>query len=369
MVSSTLVWFGLSATVAANFPGWPHGPWGGPQHGGPQHGGQQWGLKKFTSLVAFGDSYTDDSRLGYFGAHNGTAPPVGWVNPVNYAASSGGRIWVEYVKQYTGVNLYNYAVSGAVCSNAITPRTFTTYDFPAVREYEIPAYLADAKYVEPNGAKFVINPPDETVYTIWIGTNDLGVDALLTDSQVKGKTIVDYMDCVYEQLERLYESGARWFVVLNAAPLNLTPLYGLPEKGGVITGGYWPNKPSNTTEISYRMLESVATVNSIYEYRTAFAAQISSAFKDAHFAVFDVHGLMTDIYNNPSAYLNGTAPLNVTGAVHECDASGAACTNSESPDSFMWYDDLHPSEQTDRVIAREFVGVVKGGSKWGRYWG
>jgi hypothetical protein len=34
----------------------------------------------------------------------------------------------------------------------------------------------------------------------------------------------------------------------------------------------------------------------------------------------------------------------------------------------MWYDELHPSEQTDRVIAREFVDVVKGGSKWATYW-
>ena len=40
-----------------------------------------WDLKNFTSLVAFGDSYTDESRYSYFAAHNGTAPPVGWVDP------------------------------------------------------------------------------------------------------------------------------------------------------------------------------------------------------------------------------------------------------------------------------------------------
>jgi hypothetical protein len=34
----------------------------------------------------------------------------------------------------------------------------------------------------------------------------------------------------------------------------------------------------------------------------------------------------------------------------------------------MWYDELHLSEQTDRIIAREFVGVVEGGSKWATYW-
>ena len=42
---------------------------------------EKWSLKKFTSLVAFGDSYTDDSMLNYFGSHNGSAPPVCWVNP------------------------------------------------------------------------------------------------------------------------------------------------------------------------------------------------------------------------------------------------------------------------------------------------
>lgn len=79
-IASTIASLGLVAAAAANPPGWPHGPWGGPPWGGP--GGQPWGLKKFTSLVAFGDSYTDDSRLNYFGEHNGTAPPVGWVDPV-----------------------------------------------------------------------------------------------------------------------------------------------------------------------------------------------------------------------------------------------------------------------------------------------
>lgn len=40
-----------------------------------------WDLAKFESLVVFGDSYSDDSRLSYFESHNGSAPPVGWVDP------------------------------------------------------------------------------------------------------------------------------------------------------------------------------------------------------------------------------------------------------------------------------------------------
>lgn len=34
----------------------------------------------------------------------------------------------------------------------------------------------------------------------------------------------------------------------------------------------------------------------------------------------------------------------------------------------MWYDELHPSEQTDRVLAREFVDAVSGQSNWTTYW-
>jgi hypothetical protein len=37
-----------------------------------------WKDGKFKTLVTFGDSYTDENRLGYFINHNGSAPPVGW---------------------------------------------------------------------------------------------------------------------------------------------------------------------------------------------------------------------------------------------------------------------------------------------------
>ena len=43
---------------------------------------QGWRDGKFKTLVTFGDSYTDENRLGYFINHNGSAPPVGWEQPV-----------------------------------------------------------------------------------------------------------------------------------------------------------------------------------------------------------------------------------------------------------------------------------------------
>jgi hypothetical protein len=47
--------------------------------GAPSNG---WAGKNFESLVTFGDSYTDEQRISYFANNNGTAPPVGWIEPV-----------------------------------------------------------------------------------------------------------------------------------------------------------------------------------------------------------------------------------------------------------------------------------------------
>ena len=60
---------------------------------------------------------------------------------------------------------------------------------------------------------------------------------------------------------------------------------------------------------------------------------------------FDSHALFTEVYNNPKAYLNGTAPLNVTGAVHSCiykegesvhDTGACTTAKGTDRDSFFW---------------------------------
>jgi phospholipase/lecithinase/hemolysin len=192
----------------------------------------------------------------------------------------------------------------------------------------------------------------------------------LTDSQIKGKTVADYIDCVYEQMSRLYENGARYFVLMNLAPLNLLPQYALPEDGGLPATQFFPEKlGKNSTEINGRIHETVAALNQVYKYRTPYEVDVQETWDDIKIASFDVNSLMTDIYHNPSKYLNGTAPLNVQGVVHLCNLQGANCTTATSPDSYEWYDPLHPSEQTSRIVAREFTSVIGGKSKYATYWG
>ncbi|KZM27820.1 uncharacterized protein EKO05_0011013 [Ascochyta rabiei] len=335
------------------------------------HPAQAWREGKFKTLVTFGDSYTDENRLGYFIQNNGTAPPVGWDQPVGLTTASGGRSWARYASVYSSAKLYNYAVSGAVCSNKITPRPLSpTTLFPDIEGYELPAFIADSKYTRSNGTKFFTGKSDSTVYAIWIGTNDLGNGGFVDDSQQPGKIVSDYMDCVYNTVDGLYANGGQYFVLLNLAPLDLLPQYQLPSQGGLSATQFWPANGRNVTDVHYRMQNTVAALNDVYGYRTPFVVEISKKYPGIKMASFNVNGLMTDIHSNPTQYLNGTAPLNVTGTAKTCaTVSGQNCTVNASPDSFEWFDPLHPSEQTSRIVAREFVNVLGGKGKWGTYWG
>lgn len=165
--------------------------------------------------------------------------------------------------------------------------------FPSVLEYEVPAYIADSKHKTDSGKPFMQISSDDTVYSMWIGTNDLGQSAFLTDSQEPNKTIPDYIECIYQAFDQIYNNGGRYFVLMNNAPLQLTPLYATPENHGVHDNYYWPDKPDNITRVSYRMWEELVNVNRVFKYQTPFELLIARRYPGAFFAVMDMYGLVS----------------------------------------------------------------------------
>lgn len=62
----------------------------------------------------------------------------------------------------------------------------------------------------------------------------------------------------------------------------------------------------------------------------------------------------------------------MTSAVRKCvftegedtgDTGDCTVADGTDKDSFMWYDELHPSEQTDRVVARAVSDLLLGKSQ------
>ncbi|KAI0105375.1 carbohydrate esterase family 16 protein [Hypoxylon sp. NC0597] len=324
---------------------------------------------KIENLIVFGDSYSDEGRLEYFLSHNYTAPPIGLYIPEANLTSSGGRSWPQLASKQLGATTYNYAVTGAVCTD------FFPGVLPSVKEYEVLAFLGDVNYINPEtgtNTLYTNRTSDNTVYAFWIGANDLGVNAFLTDSQPAGKTLNDFIDCVWPTFDSIYSTGGRKFVLFTEAPLDYAPLYRSLEDGGAGDVPRWPDKEAyNTTEYEQKMREYVATVNTILEYGAPFQLLVEKRWPDASFSIFDVHQLISDIFESPAEYLD--APANAMGYYAQCPSTlelgTANCNVSSYPlSSFLWYDELHMSPKVHEYIATEFVGLVNGNSKYGTYY-
>ncbi|KAK7685016.1 hypothetical protein QCA50_011851 [Cerrena zonata] len=284
------------------------------------------------NLVTFGDSYTDVVSVG-----------------------DGGVAWPVYAARDGNFKLFPFARSGATCSNNLTK-----VPFPSLFESQLPLYFSE----KVNGSLRL--EPDETIYTLWIGTNDVGASALLTGHQTPGVTLVDTVSCSINWIKTLYASGARNFLFQNMIPLQHVILYS-PDS---YPNRFWTAQ-RNTTEWSVFMTELVNAGNAISKL---MLEALAPTLHGAHIGLFDSYALFSDMIAHPQLYLNGTVPLNVTGASHSCvfelnesTSSGGVCTDNVGPaaDSFLWFDELHPSEQADRVVAREVAATIRReSSKW-----
>ena len=146
---------------------------------------------QFKNLITFGDSYTDVGSPG----DNATAWPV-------------------YAALYGNLTLYPFAKSGAVCSKNLTNRPF-----PSVKEYQIPTLMEELS----NGTLGNLGgESEESVYTLWIGTNDVGRAALITGDQVPGVTLVNVVECAVSWVQTMYDSGARNFLFQNVSHYRLS---------------------------------------------------------------------------------------------------------------------------------------------------
>lgn len=318
------------------------------------------GLRKLSNLVTFGDSYTDEGRLNYIFSHN-ALPPPGELLPVNNATSVGGYAWPRLVAQKTGAKLYDYAVAGGMCSDSVTQHFLSNINgpFPSILDYEVPAFRTDLGY----RGLYPDRRPDNTAYALWIGTNDLGIDGFLGDKQVRGATIPDFVECVWKALDGVYRLGGRHFVLLNVLPLQLSPMYASVDNGGTGNNEYWGNKATyNTTETQDRMEQYLSSANSMFATGAPYNLLVKRRWPGATVSLLDVHSLLLDLRADPTRYY--TEPVNITGSWRGCGDAG--CWQSTNPQSsFVWYDEVHPSERTCEHVADEFIKLLDGRSRYG----
>ncbi|KDR65936.1 hypothetical protein GALMADRAFT_232813 [Galerina marginata CBS 339.88] len=312
--------------------------------------------KSLKHVCVFGDSFSDQSRS--HSISNGTYPGKDYqeVYPPADSAANGGFQWPFYLGIYGNYKIWNYAVGGTVCSNDITP--VTTY--PDVSNGQKAWFIQDHVV---NGRLQL--DPEEFKVIVWIGTNDIGIHSFISNDQPNNSSMADLADCQLNFVRSLHSIGARQFVLMSMIPLQLTRLYADNPLGTI----YWPDVTDrNNTQWHKSAYNYPNTLNRLIRDGVSV---LNAEFKgDGIVEYFNTYALFEEYYNNPNKYYNGSLPANVTGHCHQCPnpfdwhyCDIGDCTEDER-DSFMWWDELHPSEQTGRNLAAEMNRKFDGKSKY-----
>ncbi len=190
-------------------------------------------MKDIDRIVIFGDSLSDQGNLRNW-------LRVFPAEPYFAGRFSNGPVWVDYFKQIIGVAVQNWAVGGSVSVPHVDPEMGKL----GFKESTLlSASLKISGTVQKELDRFskislsnnTVSKAASTLFIIWIGGNDYltwlgsGKDAdIFIDSpdhpRAGSNTIIRIVaNSITEHMKKLYDMGARNFLVLNLPDLGTTP--------------------------------------------------------------------------------------------------------------------------------------------------
>ena len=152
---------------------------------------------------------------------------------------------------------------------------------------------------------------------------------------------------MWDVLDRIYETGGRYFVVVTQGPVQHFPLYKAVERGGVGDSRGWENKTSyNTTAYEEKMMQYVRSVNTMINQGAVFNLKVKDRWPGATVVIYDTYTLMSDMRADPERYFDAPAEVNEPYGFCAPGVERPCPTKPDSPSRYMFFDDLHPSERT-----------------------
>ena len=268
----------------------------------------------FSSLVVFGDSLSDTDNLRNISpAFRPTAP---YVN----GRFSNGPVWAEDFAALSGLSVTSRAFGGA---RAI--RT-TVIDLTS----QVDAYLAGGTRI-----------PTERAVAIWIGGNDYA--AVLSTPQANPTAAVQAAvagtaGSIATQAGRLYNAGARSFILFNQAPFGAIPL---------------------TASLS---AADRASANTVSELHAQAIRGVAAGLRGqgATVTIVDVLSLFQSLAASPATYgfNNLTTPCYLpTGPGGSLVATGV-CSSASGLAGTVFFDVLHPTANAHQLVAEFAYGTV-----------
>ncbi|RAH47336.1 putative cellulose-binding GDSL lipase/acylhydrolase [Aspergillus brunneoviolaceus CBS 621.78] len=263
-------------------------------------------------VISFGDSYTS-TTFDITGTKPSAANPLG--NPPYPGwTASGGTNWIsDIVAKYNNSLLlsYNLAYGGAtVNASLVAPYLPTVYSIiDQVDEFQ--EDLSPPPSWAPWDAK-------NTLFAVWIGVNDVAGSWYQTSAAALEREILDQL---FEQIEHVYQGGARNFALLTVPPIERTP--------NIMQG----SDPDYTIP---RLKAAIEHWNTILVEKVEVLAQ---THHDAIVKVVDTQPVFNNI-------------LDSGGAAADCwNPDGVTC---------LWFNDFHPGIVIQDAVAQAVAAAWKG---------
>lgn len=268
-------------------------------------------------VVAFGDSLSDTHNL--YNASRWQIP-----NSTSWFAGrfTNGRNWVEYLASDLRVPLYDWAVGGVGVS-----------DRHVLPWADIPGVLSQTRQWRRATKDDPTYDPGRTLFTVLIGGNDLiffntPVQEILAKEQ--------------EALQVLIDGGAKNILVLNLPDVSRAPIFKL--KGGA---GDVATKVRKVNEGLESMIASMQR-----QYGPQLDIQL-----------FDTGAFFTRLFDDPAAY----GFQNATESCLDIERTGFSNfmeshpprPDCKNPDTFVFWDILHPTTRTHRILAEQVAAFIR----------
>ncbi|HLH52835.1 MAG TPA: SGNH/GDSL hydrolase family protein [Verrucomicrobiae bacterium] len=246
----------------------------------------------FTSLVAFGDSYTDTGRLP-------SSPPNYW-----NGRFSNGPLWIEYMSQMLGFaydHANNYAVSGSESDEL----GIQINNYPGTTD------------------------SDNVLFAIWSGNNDFGNHLNIGYNDAGwNNQINSVISSLLTASDLLYQKGARNILLFNLVDLTRVPYI------------------LNAYPASFRSYVAAK----IQTFNVTLANDLP-AFRNSHPGL---NLYLVDIHNDVNYLLDSYSNLGFTKAsVDALDDPNLSDTSFSGPGAdYVFWDSEHPTTKTHGLLAK-----------------
>ncbi|KAL8888247.1 MAG: hypothetical protein Q9215_004305 [Flavoplaca cf. flavocitrina] len=326
--------------------------------------GPQWsGIEK---LFVFGASYANTFFKS--GPDDLPSPARPWGNSGRSTAGQGttnanGPNFVMYLTDTfndSQILTYNFAFPGASISRAATGGKPGNDLVEQVQGTFRSAYTPDGARAAKKSMRTQWQS-DTSLFLFFFGINDL--QAVYSKENYAALLDKDF-EAYEEQLDALYTSGARNFLLLNTPPMEIMPDF--TAKGGVGT---------RVTALARRQIKR--SVEAFNARLSSLIISFQVANPEASIAVFDTHALFTEMQSSLEAANALTEQYGSNRIEHLDDACPAYSKDGEAylgsddffdescevpVSAYYWLNRLHPTWSVHKVMAGRIAEFLSGWS-------